>query len=545
MNKKGFTLIEIAMVLVVIGILMSIGVGMMGSLLKQGKNIDARDVVKSAKSALSGYAVKNGFLPTTIGSSGARELDAWGRSLSYNADTTLLLITTNACNRTNTDRTVFECKDTVCTKPPTALTKSNVAFIVYSTGEDADGTGTTTMPTGWLAADCPVGNTCYWVRQQASSYTVGPTTYNYDDIVQYVTLDEIRSAMNCSVNITTQTLPDARVGIAYNATGVQLQASGGQTPYSWTVGAGLPSGITLSATGLLSGTPTTAGVYNFTVTLTDANNITTSKAFTLNVIETLEIVNASLPDAMTRVPYSTTLGGRGGVSPYTWSVFGQTVNTLGCPASTYPIAADRCYGGTGTATGTCTGTCIGGVCVNGNAGTCTGTCTTPNTYGVVGNETSAGFCLNSTTGVLSSTMTNATYTLLPGAYSFTVVLTDANLKTASKVFALNVVDYCSGFAGGGLTLYNTTTVRYFKKNNAATCYTLTATTGSTVVLPTDSAFLFYSGAACTTPACTTTPVAPISYASFINPLSATQDVNGNCAINLTATTATVCTFADR
>ena len=75
--------------------------------------------------------------------------------------------------------------------------------------------------------------------------------------------------------ITTQTLPNGTVGRAYPAT--TLQASGGRLPYSWSVAAGsLPSGLTLSSTGSLSGTPVTTGslkarTFLFTVQLTDAD----------------------------------------------------------------------------------------------------------------------------------------------------------------------------------------------------------------------------------------------------------------------------------
>jgi prepilin-type N-terminal cleavage/methylation domain-containing protein len=290
-NSKGFTLIEIAIGLIILGILIALGVALMGPLTKQAKVIDTREAVKAAKEALTGYAVKNGFLPTTIGPSGGRELDAWGKSLVY-AVATSLNGSGNACNLTSTDRTVFECTNTACT---TANQKDNVAFIVYSTGQDAEGTGTTTQPTGGPA--CPGSKTCYWIREQASSYTVGAITYEYDDIVQYVTLDEIRSARACSFTITNQSLPDAKTGVAYS---VQLQASGGQTPYtSWATGQAQGScaagsvrltasdiGICLNTTsGLISGTPTIAGVYNFTVTLTDANGVQTLKTFTLNVID--------------------------------------------------------------------------------------------------------------------------------------------------------------------------------------------------------------------------------------------------------------------
>jgi hypothetical protein len=68
--------------------------------------------------------------------------------------------------------------------------------------------------------------------------------------------------------VTTSSLPIAQVGVAYSAT---LAASGGTTPYIWTLSGGaLPAGLSLNAsTGVISGTPTAiqpATAVQFTVT---------------------------------------------------------------------------------------------------------------------------------------------------------------------------------------------------------------------------------------------------------------------------------------
>ncbi|MCL4788460.1 MAG: DUF4082 domain-containing protein, partial [Verrucomicrobia bacterium] len=82
------------------------------------------------------------------------------------------------------------------------------------------------------------------------------------------------------LGITTEDLPDGQKGTAYSAT---LTASGGDSPYAWSVVAGqLPSGLSLNdTTGVLDGTPTRAGFFNFTVQVTDSASQTASSSFTV------------------------------------------------------------------------------------------------------------------------------------------------------------------------------------------------------------------------------------------------------------------------
>jgi Putative Ig domain len=75
---------------------------------------------------------------------------------------------------------------------------------------------------------------------------------------------------NPSLAITTTSLPDGTLGVAYSAT---LEEDYGVLPVSWSVTAGtLPNGLTLNqTTGLIHGTPSATGIFNFTVTVTDSS----------------------------------------------------------------------------------------------------------------------------------------------------------------------------------------------------------------------------------------------------------------------------------
>ena len=83
-----------------------------------------------------------------------------------------------------------------------------------------------------------------------------------------------------SANI--RTLPSGTVGVQYSD---QLQATGGTTPYTWSLASGsaLPSGLTLTAAGVIGGTPGAAGTYSFTINLNDSASHTASRAFSLTV----------------------------------------------------------------------------------------------------------------------------------------------------------------------------------------------------------------------------------------------------------------------
>jgi len=81
--------------------------------------------------------------------------------------------------------------------------------------------------------------------------------------------------------ITTTSLPNGTVGQAYST---QLSATGGTSPYSWSISSGsLPVGLSLSPAGVISGTPTAAGAPTFTVSVSDATSQAASHNFTLTV----------------------------------------------------------------------------------------------------------------------------------------------------------------------------------------------------------------------------------------------------------------------
>jgi len=121
-----------------------------------------------------------------------------------------------------------------------------------------------------------------------------------------------------TITVSPTTLPGGQVGQAYSQ---NVTASGGTGPYAYSATGSLPPGVTLSAAGLLSGTPTAGGPYNFTVNVTDANLCPGSRAYTLTIgaCPTITVGPATSPDATLGKAYSLQLTASGGTGPYTYS----------------------------------------------------------------------------------------------------------------------------------------------------------------------------------------------------------------------------------
>lgn len=123
-----------------------------------------------------------------------------------------------------------------------------------------------------------------------------------------------------AVEITTSSIPQATRAVALSQ---MLSASGGKPPYTWAVTAGaLPAGLSLAAaTGVISGIPTTTGMFNFSVTATDADSHTASRALSLTVVPPpLSLGTVPALDGLKGSSFIYQLNAAGGTPPYAWMV---------------------------------------------------------------------------------------------------------------------------------------------------------------------------------------------------------------------------------
>jgi hypothetical protein len=170
-------------------------------------------------------------------------------------------------------------------------------------------------PNGTISGTPTGAGTLSFTIQVTDTTTPSPETATANFVLQTIV----------TFQITSTTIPAGIVGVPYS---VGLTATGGTTPYTWTPTTGtLPTGLTLSSSGTISGTPTAAGTYTFTVQATDsaAPNRTSSATFTVQIQPPLTITTSTIADTTVGATYSALFAATGGNTPYIWSITSGTL----------------------------------------------------------------------------------------------------------------------------------------------------------------------------------------------------------------------------
>ena len=179
--------------------------------------------------------------------------------------------------------------------------------------------GLTLNPVTGAITGTPTQSVSYGVNLNVSDSSVLANT-----AYAYLVLN-INPAVTPPVTVTVgpTTLPAATAEASYSQT---VSASGGTSPYSFVVTAGsLPTGLSLSSGGTLSGTPTATGLFSFTITATDSSTgsgpYSGSSSYNLTVnAPTITVGPTNLPTATVGVGYSQTVSASGGTGPYSFVV---------------------------------------------------------------------------------------------------------------------------------------------------------------------------------------------------------------------------------
>ena len=123
--------------------------------------------------------------------------------------------------------------------------------------------------------------------------------------------------------IITTTLPDGIVGVSYS---YPLVATGTQQ-LSWSITGNFPDGLSMDVGGVISGTPTSADTYNFTVSVSNAAGTDTQPlSITIHPLAPPTITTTSLPNGTQGLPYSATLNATG-TPPITWDILSGDLPT--------------------------------------------------------------------------------------------------------------------------------------------------------------------------------------------------------------------------
>jgi hypothetical protein len=137
--------------------------------------------------------------------------------------------------------------------------------------------------------------------------------------------------------VSPPTLPDGVSGVAYAA---QVSASHGGDPIdaTFSVGTGaLPPGIELAPNGLLSGTPTLGGYFDFEIDATDTNGLLGRRTYAVHIaLPGVDIAPATLPPAAADVPYSQQLSAEFGSVPLGDTTFAVQSGSLPAGMSLRP-----------------------------------------------------------------------------------------------------------------------------------------------------------------------------------------------------------------
>lgn len=271
--KNGFTLLELSFVIAIIGILMSIFLGVLPMLNEYYRTLETDKKLNEIKAAIIGFVASKGYLPNNneFNTLLSNTKDGWNNNIIYSYSTRL--INDDVCFRGSTEKTING-----------NTTSNDVAFVIQSKGQNTNSqieinVDSLTIPETGVLID--------------NDNSDGIINKEYDDRLAWMTLSELRTLSGCETHplrITTNELPYGYVGNLYSG---KIFATDGikysDNTYTWCIVSDkLPNGLIISNSNVVSnynncnwtrgnhivfgGTPTEYGSFNMQIFVRDNND---------------------------------------------------------------------------------------------------------------------------------------------------------------------------------------------------------------------------------------------------------------------------------
>lgn len=220
--------------------------------------------------------------------------------------------------------TIVQANPTVTT---TSLPNASIATAYSQTLAASGGTApyTWSLSGGALPAGITVSTAGVVSGTPTAGGAFSPTFTVTDSASHTGTATLSLTVTGASMVISPATLPNGTAGTAYSQT---VSTTGGTAPYTYIrdpAGGALPTGLTVSSSGVLSGTPTAAGSFTFAIKATDSSTGTgpfsQSRSYTVTInAPTIAVSPTTLPNPTAGVAYSQTLTASGGSPAYAFAI---------------------------------------------------------------------------------------------------------------------------------------------------------------------------------------------------------------------------------
>ncbi len=444
----------------------------------------------------------------------------------------------NGCSGTGATYTMtISCQTITVNNPSVSTGVAGSAFSQTFTQSNAIGATTFTLASGTL----PSGITLAPNGVLSGTPTVTgsfPITVSVTD-VNGCTGTGATYNLTITCQTITVTAPSGNTSVAgapFSQTFTQSGAIGSAT---FSIASGvLPSGLSLSASGVLSGTPLQTGVFPITVKVTDSNGCTGTVGYTLTVAcQTITVTNPAVSSGVAGSPFSQVFAQSGAIGSATFT----TSSTL---PTGLTLATNGTLSGTPTQTGTfpivvtvtdsngCTGT---GATYNLTIGCQTITVTNPGVnIGIAGQAFSQSFTQGGGIGTVTFTLASGT---LPSGLSLASNGTVSGVPMQTGTFPITVTATDSNGCSGTSTTYSLT----------INCQTITVThpanmTG-TVGVAFSEQYTQSGGIGAVTFSTSSTLPTGMTFAAD-GTLSGTPTQSGSFPITVTATDSNGCTGSD-